>query len=238
MSVVASDGFDKVVLVEGYCNVVRKGKQCRQRAGYGTDHVGIGPCKHHGGSTPLVRQHHKDILADRRAAAALAQFGMATTEADPETVLLDLVSEAAGNVAWLGEQVNALAEDNADPDPTGQGQAARPMWSRASTGYVKGRHLFGPKVTVDALGNEHVVGEDERAMVRLYGQWADRLAKYAKAALDAGIEKRRVEMAERQGETIVVVVNNVLVQLGLDDSQIERARVLVAEQFRALEAEG
>ncbi len=218
-----------VVLVEGKCNVVRAGRQCKQVAGWGTNHKGVGPCKAHGGSFPTVERHAERLLADQAAVRQLAQFGMATTEADPETVLLDLVSEAAGNVMWLGNQVNALAEEREEASGTAR-------WAK-TTGYAKGARLFGAKVAVDAQGNEHEIGEEERAMVRLYGQWADRLAKYAKAALDAGIEKRRVEMAERQGETIVVVVNNVLVQLGLDDSMIEKARVLVAEQFRALESE-
>lgn len=216
--------------VEGKCNVVRKGKRCRQAAGYGTDHVGVGTCKHHGGSSPLARRSAADKMAEARAERALAQFGFPVSEVDAETVLLDLVAEAAGNVRWLGEQVNALA--NGTPNE-GTGQS---MWRTLATGYSKGSALFGPRIEVDKFGTEHVVGEDERAMVKLYGQWSDRLAKYAKAALDAGIEKRRVEMAEQQGETIVIVINNVLINMGLTDEQVATARRLVAQEFRQLEA--
>lgn len=219
-----------LVPVEGKCNAPnpKRGKICGQPAGWGTDHSGVGPCKLHGGSFPTVSAAWKPALADRQAAQALAKFGRPVQDVDAEQVLLDMVSEAAGNVAWLGRQVAALGAEDAQ-------QAGATLWTRTTTGYAEGSKLFGPVIDVDGVGMEHIVGEAERAMVKLYGQWSDRLVKYAKAAIEAGIEKRRVEYAERQGETIVIVVNNVLVQLGLDEKQITLARSLVAKEFRQLE---
>lgn len=219
----------------GKCNVVKRGKRCRQPAGWGTDHSGVGPCKVHGGALQSVKQAWSGRFVELQAQRQLAKFASPVRDADPEQTLLDLVSEAAGNVAWLGRVVAELAAQDA-PEGEGSPFTVGGLWRRAGGGYSEGGSLFGPIIDVDKDGTEHVVGEQERAMVKLYGQWADRLAKYAKAALDAGIEKRRVEMAERQGESIVVVINNVLVKMGLDGEAIRKARSLAAEELRVLDA--
>lgn len=229
----------QLVPVEGKCNAPnpkRGGKLCQSVAGAGTDHLGVGPCSKHGGSLPVVRRAWAGRFVELQAEKQLARFASPVRDADPEQTLLDLVSEAAGNVAWLGKVVAELAAEDAS-EGDGTGFTVTGLWARAGGGYTQGGRLFGPMIDVDKDGNEHVVGEQERAMVKLYGQWSDRLAKYAKAALDAGIEKRRVEMAERQGETIVIVVNNVLVRLGLEEGQIKQARALIAEEFRVIDQE-
>ena len=71
-------------------------------------------------------------------------------------------------------------------------------------------------------------------MVALYNDERDRLAKVAKAALDAGIAKAQVEIARSQGQAVVIVVNRVLVQLGLPEAQATLARELIATEFRKL----
>lgn len=224
------------------CGVVYKGRPpCGQVAGMGTSHLGSGPCKFHGGNMTTIAKGHEARLADFRANRALAQFGVPLVDADPEQTLLDLVAEAAGNVAFLGNQVRELAEKPSDetPDPSALiGVTPGMRWRQAGGGYSKGQHLFGPQIDVDKDGGEHIVGELERGMVKLYGQWADRLAKYAKAALDAGIERRRVEMAERHGEQIVVVINNVLIQMGISGDELLRARTLAAEELRRVATMG
>jgi len=214
--------------VEGKCNAPsRGGELCRQRAGWGTNHTGVGPCKVHGGSFPTVESKYLAVVQERELTQRLAQFALPIRDADPEQTLLDLVSEAAGNVAYLGSIVHELSGQDAAEQPAG-------TWGRSVTGYPKGSRLVGPQIDVDKDGGEHVTGELPRALVKMYGEWTDRLAKYAKMALDAGIEKRRVEMAERQGETIVIVIQNVFVKMGFDEAQTARARALVAEEFRAL----
>lgn len=214
------------------CGVVYKGRPpCEQPAGKGTAHRGEGPCMYHGGNLPGVSRHHEDAIATFRANRALQTMAVPIQNADPEQTLLDLVAEAAGNVAFLGNAVMELAGMDVSTNENGS------RWQRM-TGYAKGSALFGPKIDVDKEGNEHVVGEEERAMVKLYGQWSDRLAKYAKMALDAGIEKRRVEMAERHGEQIVIVINNVLVQMGISGDRLAEARTMVAAEFRQLASQG
>jgi hypothetical protein len=73
------------------------------------------------------------------------------------------------------------------------------------------------------------VGELKRAMVpTLFGpklnEWInvrqqamDRLVSYSKIALAAGVEERRVRVAEQQGAQIVQVLRGVLTELGVAD---------------------
>jgi hypothetical protein len=146
--------------------------------------------------------------------------------ADPEQALLDLVSQSAGLVAWYGEEVSRLADQELPEQ--------HPWRNRRDKPYARGDFLFGPEIDVDKDGTEHVVGEQLRGMVVLWNEERDRLSKYAKAALAAGIEKRRVEMAETQGEQISVVIVNVLMQMEMSQDQLQRARTLAATELRRL----
>src|SRR6187431_2352314 len=216
------------------------GRPCGMTAGWGTDHLGAGPCKLHGGSTPAVREavavaqevlRAEAQLKEAKAAAsrAVSAFGGPIVDVNPEEALLGLVREAAGNVAWLGSRVQVLLAEEGLDDPS----ISSGSW-RVRTRYAKGSSLFGPKILIDKDGGEHIVGEELRGMVALYNDERDRLAKVAKAALDAGIAKAQVEIARSQGQAVVIVVNRVLVQLGLPEAQATLARELIATEFRKL----
>lgn len=211
------------------CGVVYKDRPpCKQRAGAGTDHKGYGPCKYHGGLMVTVSAHHK-LARLQDEANRIVPFGQAQS-VDPEQALLDLVSQSAGLVLFYGQEVQRLAL----LEPS---EEARGTFMRAVSGYEVGSHLFGPVIDVDKDGTEHIVGEELRGMVKLWNDERDRLAKYAKTALGAGIERRRVEMAEQQGERIVVVINSVLVQMGFGPDVLQTARTLIATELRAVAIE-
>lgn len=165
----------------------RGGKPCQQPSGFGTSHAGIGRCKFHGGSTPT-----QETGAVRAAAGiALERMGL-SVEKHPDQALLDLVYEAAGNVAFLREQAGEY-----------------------------GTNVYRMLTSTRPDGTVTELGESERAIVKLYGEWSDRLAKYAKAAIDAGIAKRYVEMAEAQAAAIVRIIHAVLNGLPLSAEQRE-----------------
>lgn len=214
------------------CGVVYKGRPpCRQRAGWGTDHKGYGPCKNHGGNLQNIKDREQAAMIVASAMKVIPAFGEAVTT-DPEQALLDLVSQSAALVSFYGAEVNRLAERDLPATVAG-------TFMRAVQGYETGAGLFGPEVTVDKDGVEHIIGEKLRGMVVLWNEERDRLSKYAKTALSAGIERRRVEMAEHYGERIVVIVNNVLVQMGISADRLPEARTLIAAEFRQVaEAEG
>ena len=168
-----------------------------QAAGHGTNHVGIGRCKYHGGNTPT-----QETGAARVAAAqALERMGL-PVEKHPDQALLELVYEAAGNVAFLREQAGEY-----------------------------GTSVFQMLTATRKDGEVIELGESERAIVKLYGEWSDRLARYAKAAIDAGIAKRYVEMAEAQAAAIVRVITSVLDGLELTAAQRENGIAIARREL-------
>ena len=182
-----------------------RGQPCRKPAGWGTDHNGIGRCKLHGGLGPGARQQAERIAIERRARSALHRLGQ-SIEIEPAEALLNLVGEAAANVAYLADEVGGLTSLTAIPRVT----------TRAG----------------DVMEGEEYV----RAVVRLYNEERDRLARVAKAALDAGITERQVRLAESQGRELARVVVTVLARLELTPEQSAAARVMVAEELRTLAA--
>jgi hypothetical protein len=72
-----------------------EGTTCRLVAGYRTDHLGIGRCYRHGGSTPThVRAAQREIA--RRECQVLG----IEVEIDPGEALIRAVWEAEGNLAF------------------------------------------------------------------------------------------------------------------------------------------
>lgn len=83
----------------------KRGVKCRAFAGQGTDHLGIGRCKYHGGSTP---NHRKK--ADREMVAAeMATLG-APIDVTPDQVAMGLLRQGAGMVAALTARLENLGE--------------------------------------------------------------------------------------------------------------------------------
>lgn len=68
--------------------------------------------------------------------------------------------------------------------------------------------------------------------LRLWNEERDRLAKVSKAALDAGVSEREVQVAEEQAERVVTIIVGVIDALPLTDEQRLEARRLAAAQLR------
>ena len=194
------------------------GTPCRQAKGWHTDHPGTGNCRFHGGMSP----NGKKYAATQAAERALERLGI-PVETNPEQALLEVVWEAAGNVAFLRAQCSALGLDLT--------LRVSEVAQRASS--VSLEDGEGAEIA-EATGHAITVREDVRAIVKLYGEWTDRLAKYAKAAVDAGIAKRQVELAEATADAIVGVINAVFDELALDDVQRERGRTVAGARLRLL----
>lgn len=179
----------------------RDGKPCMRSKGYGTEHLGIGPCKYHLGNT----RAHIRAAARFKAQQELTRLGQ-PVERDPQTALLELVWEASGNVAFLRQEVGRLGTNLVD----------RLTVHNAKTGETT------------------ELGEQERALVKLYGDWTDKLAKYSKAAIDAGIAERQVQLAEAQGYAIRDLIEAVLDSLDLDEEQRRVGREVAGHKLRVL----
>lgn len=73
---------------------------CTLPAGWGTDHLGAGPCKHHMGSTPAGRKS----AAIERGEELMVFYGK-PLDTDPIQALLDEVRTTAGHKAWLAAEI-------------------------------------------------------------------------------------------------------------------------------------
>lgn len=84
---------------------------CGHPAGYGTSHPGIGRCKYHGGSTPSGVKSAERALVKARMEKAVQVYGL-PMDVDPQTALIQEVQRTAGHVAWLGQKVASLKEED------------------------------------------------------------------------------------------------------------------------------
>jgi hypothetical protein len=86
------------------------GETCTFIAGWGTDHVGVGRCRLHGGNTRTQRANAHAELAEQEARSVLARLDVAPV-GDP----LDALARLAGQVvAWqetISSIVNRLSAD-------------------------------------------------------------------------------------------------------------------------------
>lgn len=184
------------------------GKACHRPAGWGTDHPGEGTCKLHLGST----QNHRIAAQREQARQAVVTYGL-PREVDPGQALLEEVHRTAGHVAWLASVVAELDGDAV-------------VW-----GVVEETdRTFGE----DGGGTETKRKAVPNAWVLLYQQERKHLAAVSKAAIDAGVSERVVQVYEQIASSYVQVLERVLDELGLSAEQRARVPQVVQAQLRAI----
>ncbi|MBI2690562.1 MAG: hypothetical protein HYX29_01260 [Solirubrobacterales bacterium] len=83
----------------------KNGTRCRAFAGQGTDHLGYGMCKYHGGSTPAHQKHALSLQAKQRMVTLGGPIDVHPTDA-----LLALLRATAGHVSWLSDEIQELED--------------------------------------------------------------------------------------------------------------------------------
>ena len=83
---------------------------CRKPAGWGTDHVGIGACRLHGGSTRNHRVSAARRATEYEARALLERLGQPEPLGDPVEELLALGAEVRSYLTVLRERLAELRE--------------------------------------------------------------------------------------------------------------------------------
>jgi hypothetical protein len=187
----------------------RAGGACGRPAGWGTQHLGIGRCKHHGGSTPSHQ------IA---AAPQLAVVMGAPLDIEPHDALLWCVRVTAGEVNYCSAMVARLEREEAVGKPV----LSRDWVGSGETGQGGGseQRELAPALNIWIVARRDAV---------------DRLARYSKMALDAGVAERQVRLAERYGEQIGQLLSGVLAELKLTAEQQRRAPDVVRRHLVALE---
>lgn len=193
------------------CNGTTSRGRCRKQP-----IKGAAVCRTHGGSAPHVRAAADRRLAERQAILAAESFGL-PREVDPHTALLEELHRTAGAVQWLGAVVADLERKTL-------------VW-----GTVKETH--GAQAD-EGLKSSKVKQASVNAFVGLWQAERKHLLAVSQACISAGIEERRVRIAESAGQQLASVVRAVLDRLDLTDTQRSTALVVVPEEFRRLSEPG
>lgn len=99
----------------------QSGEPCKLTAGFGTDHLGFGLCRFHGGTSKAAKKH----AAGLQATWMVEIYGL-PREVDPHTALIEELYRTAGHVAWLGQKVGSFKEDSELTAAKGGGQGGLP----------------------------------------------------------------------------------------------------------------
>ncbi len=196
----------------------RGGTPCQRRAGAGTDHVGIGCCKLHGGCTPS----HQAFASRELARRACVQLGV-SLDVHPAEALVREVCETAGNVEFYRSLVQELPT-HPDPDVyiephvDDDGELVEGRWERGDAGvYGRTYHVSGIPT---GEAKPHI-------LVTLYNEERKHLLAATTAALKAGVEARRVRLAEQEASLVAEGFRAFAIALGHDPAEPK-----VREAFR------
>lgn len=192
----------------------RRGERCQNKAGlYGpyADEV-IGPCWAHGGALLRGRAEASWIMAHK-----FAQEYNVT----PWDGLLQAVRIAAGKVAYT-EWVLSQATDDLELEG---------RFGRSEDGL-----LLHPD-TGEMLGAGQL--RNLSWWVRKNELWVDRLARYSKAAIDAGVAEQLVNIEQTHAEQVAQILNGVINELdrlpGINDDMLAQLRLTMRRQLLSLD---
>lgn len=184
----------------------RTGERCARKA-----MIGLTVCATHGGRAKRAKEKSARAKAALKVSEQLETLGVPVA-VDPGVALLELIGQKYAEVHWLRGRVQGV-------DP------ASLVW-----GVVKreeGEGAFGPT-------SSRVESSAANAWWQLLRSAEDQLAKYCQMALSAGVEERRIRLAEEQGTLLASVIHRILGGLNLSVEQQSLVGVVVPRELRAL----
>jgi hypothetical protein len=201
--------------MKGYLMAERCGAKARSTGKPCTQPVvpGTARCRFHGGAAPQVRAAGERRIQAANAQLAAVTFGL-SREVDPRDALLEEVYRTAGVVDWLQQKVRALQDDDV-------------VWGVTEEVTKDSGEFPGVDTTRAAAVN---------VWVELYAKERKHLVDVCKAAVAAGLEERRVRLAEQQGAMLAGVIRAILGDLDLSPEQQTRAAQVVPFRLREVAA--
>lgn len=194
------------------CGVKKKGKDeiCMNPAGRGTDHLGYGKCKKHGGTSLVNRLQ----AAKQEALEISANMVMGLPlDITPMDALLWCVKIAAGEVAYCCWRIEQLTHDEAVGNP-------QSILFREGGRIWQERTVHAPELHI---------------WIQARHGCLERLARFSKLALDAGVAERQIRLVEQAGEGLATAIRSILDKLELTADQEARAPEVV--RFALMELE-
>lgn len=175
-------------------------------------------CRYHGGASPQARKKAAERVTTEKAAAAARLFAL-PKDINPADALIDLVKWTAGEVDYWRAEVQRIA-------------AQEP--AKLTAGITRIEKGTRDRADVDMRTIETV----PHIAYRMLTDAQERLAKFATAALRAGVDERRVKLAEDQGRVLVDVVKAILDRLDLTEDQQGLIPTVVPETIRLFASGG
>ncbi len=177
-------------------------------------------CVRHGGKTQATGAAVTRFRNEQVAEHAANMLGLVDYDITPTEALLQEVRESAANVAFLRARVQELVGEQDLDDPN------HPLiWGQTSEKNVSASQF--PGTDEDFAPGVHV-------WFQMYQSERERMVKAATAALRAGVEERRVRLAEMGADVIVGRIRQILNALNLTPEQLISADTVVPMQIAAL----
>lgn len=192
---------------KSYCGgrLKRREGTCTRPPGWGTDHPGAGRCKLHGGSAPSGSKAGRLELARQQLDTYGTPREINTTDALEEELHF-----SAGHVAWLRTQLAQL-------------EAGDLVWGVTEQVEKSATEFPGTDTTHAATMN---------IWLDLYHKERRYFLDVTKAAVTAGLEERRVKLAEAQGAILNDLIRRILGRLDLTPAQSRLVAKIVPEELR------
>ena len=170
-------------------------------------------CRVHGGRAPQVKAAAARRLAAQAAEQAVRTLGLAV-DISPTEALLEEVRWTAGHVAWLRSRVQELAEGPTHRRVTFDGEDEDLL----ETPGQRGALTWGT-TKVKTGGDDAGTTQEAKPSIwyELYARERTHLIKVCDAAIRAGVEERRVRLAEQQGDLLALAIRRILDAFGLAD---------------------
>jgi hypothetical protein len=176
-------------------------------------------CHAHGGRAKHNKAAGATRETERKALAIMQTYGR-PIETTATEALLDEVKWTAGYVAWLREQVGQLDE-------------AALIWGKTKT--VEGDVVVGDGASA-ALEKASTTTEEAKPHIYRQMLMEERahLVKVCSEALRAGIEERKVRLAEQQGALVADAIKQILDALNLTPEQLRLVPEVVPRALRLI----